>query len=137
MKDTPVHENVTNKEFRDGQPMKGGKSETVTRDDSTNNQGVIGDQTSFSITVPALGPNFAAETMSTSVFEKDTTQTLTMTSPSGSACSVTETRKMTNADEDGEASAQYKITPTSPKTQNATPANAPSPTPSPKPKDEK
>ena len=140
MKDTPVHEDITNKEFRDGRPMQGGKNETVTKDNSTNNQGVIADQTSFSITAPALGPpgtNFAAKTMSDSVFEKDTTQTLTITSPSGSVCTCTEKRTMTNADADGEPSAQYHITPNSPKTQSATPANAPAPSPTPKKPDEK
>jgi RHS repeat-associated protein len=133
MKDTPVHEDVTNKDSRDGQPMQRGKGETVTRDNSTNNQGVIADQTTFSITVPALGAagtNMAESIMSTSVFEKDTTQVLTFNSPSGSACSVTETRKMTNTDEDGQASADYKITLTSPKTQTATPV-PPSTTPTP------
>ncbi len=126
MKDTPVHEDVTSKESRDGRPMHGGKTETITRDDSTNKQGVIADQTSFSISIPGLSStNLVESFMTNSVFEKNTTQTIAITSPSGCACSVTEKRTMTNADEKGEASSTFKIKLDTPGTQNAAPAKGP------------
>src|SRR5258708_20760589 len=96
MKDTPVHQDVTSKESRDGRPMHGGKTETITRDDSTNKQGVIADQTSFSISIPGLSStNLVERFMTNSVFEKNTTQTIAITSPSGSAYTLTQNPTIT------------------------------------------
>jgi RHS repeat-associated protein len=117
---TPVHEEVTNKRSRDGKPEP---TNTETRDAKTNDAGVIGDQTSMSITVPAM-KGLAESIMTTSVNTKDTTQVLTMASPSGSTCQVTEKRTMTNADASGDASSQYTIKLQTPK-QTATPAPDP------------
>jgi len=120
MADTPIHEDVANKTSKDGQSM--GPVQTETRDAKTNAQGVVADQTSISITVPAM-PGLAKSTLSTSVFTKETNQVLTMTSPAGAACSVTEKRTMTNADSSGDADV-YKITLQTPKV-TATPAKGP------------
>jgi len=114
MADTPIHEDVSNRSTRDGRPDP---STTTTRDDKTNKQGLITDQSSISVKTeaPSLpGTNAAEQTMTTSVFSKETTQTLTMTSPSGCSCSVTEKRTLSNA------SGDYKLTLQSPQTQKAT-----------------
>ena len=119
MADVPVHEDVSNKSLRDG---NADASTTATRDDKTNKQGAITDESTISVTVkaPSLpGTNAAEQTMSASVFSKDTTQTLTVTSPQGASCSVTEQRTLSNSDGD------YKLTLNSPGTQRATSSHKP------------
>jgi hypothetical protein len=65
--------------------------------------------------------------METSVFSKDTTQTLSFQTPTGSSCSANETRTMSNADSRGQSTDTYKIKLTSPATQQATPVKPPPP----------
>ncbi len=123
MKNMPVHEEVSNKSFQDGQPVKAG---LTTSDAKTNNAGVVGDTSSIDIKVAPL-PGLATTTLSTSVFTKETTQVLSFNSPSGSACTVTEQRTMTNADKtDGTPSSDYRIDIKKP-TQTASPAPPPPP----------
>jgi len=121
---TQIHEDISNKSSRDGVPEKA----TLTTSDGPtgpangNAPGTIPDTSSISITLPFGG---AEGTMETSVFSKDTTQTLTFQTPTGSSCSVTETRTLTNADSRGGPTDDYKIKLTSPATQQATPAKPP------------
>jgi RHS repeat-associated protein len=119
MADTPIHEEVSNKNFQDGKPVAGVPTET--RDDSTNKQGVIGDQSTISISTNAPsfpGQNAAEQTLTTGDFSKQTTQTLTI---GGTGCQVTETRTLSIKDGD----ATLKLT--SPQTQRATPTPPPPP----------
>lgn len=118
MADTPIHEEVSNKVSRNGVPEQ---SKTVTRDDSTNKQGVIGDITSYTISTdaPSLpGTNLAEQILTTSTISKETTQTLTIGS---TGCQVTEVRTLSNK------SGDYKLTLQSPETQKATPVPTPPP----------
>jgi RHS repeat-associated protein len=119
MANTPIKEEVSNKSFQDGKPVAPVPPET--RNDSTNNQGVIGDQSTISIStsVPSLpGTNAAEQILTTGDFSKQTTQTLTI---GGTGCQVTETRTLSI--KDGDAT----LTLTSPQTQKATPTPPPPP----------
>jgi len=115
---TQVHEVVTNQVSRDGVQQR---AQTTTRDDKTNEQGVIGDQVSHSYTaIPGLAEGMLTDSVNT----KETTQVLTITSPSGAVCQCTEKRTLTNADANGQASDEYRIDLKTPKVQMS-PAQTP------------
>jgi RHS repeat-associated protein len=114
MADTPVKEEVSNKSYQDGKQIE---VPPTTRDDSTNDKGVIGDESTISLTVsvPSLpGTNAAEQTMLTGDFSKVTTQTLKVGS-----CSVTEQRTLSVKDGDA------KLTFQTPATQKMTPVKVP------------
>jgi RHS repeat-associated protein len=115
---TQVHEVITNQVSRDGEQQR---AQTTTRDDKTNEQGVIGDQVSHSYTaIPGLAEGMLTDSVNT----KETTQVLTITSPSGAVCQCTEKRTLTNADANGQASDEYRIDLKTPKVQMS-PAQTP------------
>jgi RHS repeat-associated protein len=114
--ETQIHEDVSNKNTRDGRPDQ---STTIPNDEKTNDQGVIKDQSTISVTTSApslLGTNAAEKTLSSSVFSKETTQTLMIGS---TGCQVTEKRTLSNA------SGEFTLTLQSPETQTATPTPTP------------
>ena len=118
MADTPIHEDVSNKSTRDGHREP---STTETRDDKTNKQGVITDESTISVKTSAPsapGTNAAEQSLTTGDFSKQTTQKLTIGS---TGCQVTEQRTLSI--KDGNAS----LTLQSPKTQAATPVTTPTP----------
>jgi RHS repeat-associated protein len=122
--DTHIHEEISNKSSRDGEPEK---AKLTPGDDDTgpkngNPPGGVTDTSNISITTPFGG---AEATMETSVFSKETTQTLSFKTPTGSSCSVTESRTLSNADSKGQSTDTYKIKLTSPATQQATPVKPP------------
>lgn len=127
MANAPIHEEVSNKDFRNGKQEPALKP--TTRDDSTDKNGQIGDVTTIerSTSVPSLpGTNMAEQILTSGDYVKQTTQTLTTTSKEGYSCSVTETRTLSIKDGDP------SLTLHSPETQSATrtpppPAKPPSP----------
>ncbi len=118
---TQVHEVVTNQVSRDGVQQR---AQTTTRDDKTNEQGVIGDQVSHSYTaIPGLAEGMPTDGVNT----KETTQVLTITSPSGAVCQCTEKRTLTNADANGQASDEYRVDLKKPKVQMSSAQTPPKP----------
>jgi len=126
LENAPIHEDISNKSSRDGVAEKANltTSDSATGPANGFPPGTVSDTSNISITIPFGG---AESTMETSVFSKETTQTLSFQTPTGSSCSVTETRTLSNADSKGQPTDTYKIKLTSPTTQQATPKPPPPP----------